>query len=312
MIPQAQLKALMLCSKGTLTSSPTNVLYMGDRASGGMLTIEPQENITDYLNRDIPNKIGIKAEMSSLQMQVPEIETLINHVKTNRGADVQVITALVPGQTQSPNEGIFNLSGDNFAGLEYEIFRSNKEAYVKITAEAWYDYTVAQSLIQAAATNAANAAMLTTLGGAGINFAKIIRPNFDKITLGAAVGGVYPLLATKEEVQDWSIKLTGTGEKTQYGRSIIHINTAEIEVSMLDSSITKINEMLAKDPASRLGIDILFEGGWESWVFNLLTFKATTTIEDKKRMQKLNFKGDVYLNDIVFSTNGTGKFITLN
>jgi len=83
-------------------------------------------------------------------------------------------------------------------------------------------------------------------------------------------------------------------------------------VSMLDSSITKINEMLAKDPASRLGIDILFEGGWESWVFNLLTFKATTTIEDKKRMQKLNFKGDVYLNDIVFSTNGTGKFITLN
>ena len=312
----AQVKAQMLCTKGTLRLTPSNIVYIGNRASGGKLTIEDTEMVSDYMEREHRNKINIKSEFTSLQIGAEEFITLIDHIKTNMGVDTQIVTTLEEGNTSS--QGIFDLTGDNFVGLDLELVRSSKEASTKIICESSYDYGTGIEVISAAATNVANTGLLATTGKAGIDFSKMLYPNIEKITLGAAVSEVFPLLVPRTEIKDWKFSIKTKGEKNMYNKTIANMVTVELECEIMDASISKIEGLLEKEQNSRIGIDIFRKGNttWETWVFNMLPFKVSADKNDKTSTVKVSAKGNVYLDDITFdfttSLGGNAKVITFN
>lgn len=315
-ISVAQVKAQMLCTKGTLTGTPSNIVYIGNRASGGKLTIEDTDMVQDYMEREHRNKINIKSEYTSLQIGAEEFKTLIDHIKANMGVDSQIVTTLESGNTSS--QGIFNLAGDNFVGLDFELLRSSKEASCKIICESSYDYGLGIEIVSAAATNVANAGMLETTGKAGIDFSKMLLPNIEKITLGAAVSEVFPLLVPRTEIKDWKFSIKTKGEKNMYNKTIANMVTVELECEILDASISKIEGLLEKEQNSRIGIDIYRKGNttWETWIFNMLPFKVSADKNDKTSTVKVSAKGSVYLDDITFNFtdafSGHAKIISFN
>ncbi len=312
----AQVKAQMLCTKGTLTGTPSNIVYIGNRASGGKFTIEDTDMVQDYMEREHRNKINIKSEFTSLQIGAEEFETLINHLKANMGVDTQVVTTLESGNTSS--QGIFNLAGDNFMGMDLELVRSSKEASTKIICESSFDYGTGIEIVSAAATNVANTGLLATTGKAGIDFSKMLYPNIEKITLGAAVNEVYPLLVPRTEIKDWKFSVKTKGEKNMYNKTIVNMATVEVECEILDASVSKIEGLLEKEQVSRIAIDIYRKGNaeWETWVFNQLPFKVAVDKNDKTSTVKVSAKGSVYLDDITFNFtdafSGHAKIISFN
>ncbi len=307
----AEIKAIMLCGKGTLSTTPNNPIYIGNRASGGKFTIEDTEMISDYKEREHRNKLNIKSEFTSLQIGIEELNLLLGHIKTNMGADVQVVSTLDTGNTST--EGIFNLAGDNFQGIDFELARSNTEASTKLTLESSYDYYIAKSIIAAASTNVANSGMLATTGKNGTDFAKMLQPNLDKIVLGQAVSEVYPLLVPKNEVKSWKFTLKTKGEKNLYNQTMINALSLELECEILNASVSKISALLDKDQNSRIGFDIIRKDStWESWIINLMPFKVLADKNDKTSTVKVSTKGLVSLSDIVINTTGSAKIVTIN
>lgn len=310
----AQVKAIMICKKGTLETSPNNPVYIGLRTSGGKFLIEDHDMIQDYMEREHRNKLNFKSEFTSLQIGYEELEKLLRFIREDMGVDAQIITTLEDGGVSS--QGIYNLSGNNkYTGIDFELIRSSKEASTKIILEASYDYNDGISLVSAANINTAHAGLSSSVGKAGIDYGKLIRPNIDKITFGSAVSEVYPLLVPKEEIKDWKFSVKTKGEKTLYNRTITNMLSIEIEIEILNSSVSKIKELLEKTQNQRIGIDIYRDAQtWETWVFNLVPFKISVDKNDKTATVKVSSKGNVYLDDVVLSTafNGNGKVITFN
>jgi len=317
-ISVAQVKGQMLCTKGTLLNTSSNVVYIGNRAGGGKLTIEDTEMVQDYMEREHRNKINIKSEFTSLQVGAEEFKTLIDHYKLNMGVDTQIVTTLESGNASS--QGIFNLSGDNFVGMDLELVRSSKESSTKIICESSYDYGTGLGIISASATNKINGngtsgGMLATTGKAGIDFSKMVVPNIYQINIE---GSSWGQLTPKSEIKDWKFSVKTKGEKNIYNKSIVNMVAIELACEFLDASVSKIEELLERNQNSSLSIDIYRQDKvtWEAWVFKMLPFKVTVDKNDKTATVKVSAKGNVYLDDITFDfstkESGNAKQIIFN
>lgn len=310
MISNAQLKAIMLCTKTTIYGGVTNPLYAGLRGAG-TLTIEDAEMIADYMERDHRNKIGMKTEFTTLQWGMTEIAKLITHIKTNQGCDMQVITetpALTGGSYVSPYGGVFDFAGTNFAGLNFELIRTPKEFSSKITAEALYDYATGIGIIAAAATKTWDNTLRTSVGGAGLEFSKVLRPNITSVIFGTG----SDLLCDKEEIKDFRLTTKTVGEKTMYGRTTVNMLNCEVELTILDASVQKISSIFSADQNTQITVNLVDGANTEAWIYKLLTYKNTIKIDDKLRTQTLLFKGNAYLSDVATSVGTSAKTITFN
>lgn len=305
MIPNYGMKGILICSKGTLSTSPANAVVSGFRSKGAKLTIADEAMVEDYRGRQFQNKIKFSAEFTSLQFGLGELNKILTILKSSdKIADVQVATALPYAgttATQLPNEGIFNFVGTQGMGLEFEFLRSLKENSCKITAAASYSVADAKALMLASKTNTPNT-LLTAAAGEDIT--KIIPPNYSEIYFGVDGQSAPVALAPRFEVYSMEAKFKLKTDKTVMDIAIPIMVEHDITIELLDSSPDKIYQMLNVNN-ERVGIDVLKSTGWESYIFpaNTLMYKTESEIGEDKRLVKLNFKGGSYLADAVYTSN---------
>lgn len=305
MNPTIGLKGIIICGYGTLLTSPSSPVVSGFRAKGAKLTIADEGMTEDYKGRQFPGRVKFMTEFTSKQFSLSDFNNLLTHLKAaNKIVDVQAVTALPYTATTSatlPNEGIYNFAGAQGMGVEFEFIRNLKENTCKITTTASYSPADARNIIALAKVNTP-ATLLT--GVAGEDITKYVPPAFDKVTLGEIVSPAvdYPLLAPKFEVYSLELKMKLRVDKNAMDVPFPIMIDHEIVIEVVDSSPDSLNSFLTGNNR-RLGIDILNQTAWESYMFpaNSLMYKTETEISDEKRLVKLTFKGASYLYDAVYS-----------
>jgi len=304
MIAKSGIRASMFAKKNTLNGTPTNIFYVGNKLSGGFLEIADADTIEDYLKRPLRNKIGIKTEQKSLQARIKELEILIGYVK-NRGADLQVVTSIERGASDSPTEGIFNFFGVDAPGIDIEFIRSPKENSCKISTELNYDYDAGKALIAAASTNDINGDLDDTDYRSGLDHTKYVKP---AISIIGTTNNV-PFYEAKEEVMDYKLSVKTAGSKSAYGRTIADYVEVEFMFQLMGPNVTKINEFLSYDmdkavlfslPIWAKNTNNVMSLGYEAFYFYNHVFNTNVRIEDDKRTIQITYKSLVPLTDVIF------------
>jgi len=289
------LKQLILCDKGTLRANPSNpvAMGMGDEASFDRTeTPIKGNNDEDYLDR-ILHKYSFK----SYQFSAVILQRLLAFAKAG-GADFQAV-----GQKTGPGAwtGVYEYTGDNFMGLDWEITQSQKERSILVTPSTSYEGFVDLAIMQSANSLQPIDLAALGLGSLGINSDLYVAP--DK-----QFASNYPnvLLCNEWEVIDRTYKIKTMGTKRYRDRTSVTFINFNFSITIDRVNAYDVVNYLANNRANTLTIgERLPNGSNFSYVFGGNLFWKKTELTNKKSEGniKLTFNRNISLGDITVDVN---------
>ncbi|MEJ5352456.1 MAG: hypothetical protein WHS65_12780 [Melioribacteraceae bacterium] len=139
----AGLKQIVMCDKGTLSTTPADPIALGIRKDA-VLTINHFKQVEDYRKRKHRNMLNFKLEGETLQPTIFMFKKLLDWINGN--LDVQVITQ----KQSSSNQDVFKFNSGKELGIDFEWTYNQDGRSCKITLERALPYNDAVVLIDAA------------------------------------------------------------------------------------------------------------------------------------------------------------------
>lgn len=139
----AGLKQIVMCDKGTLSTTPADPIALGIRKDA-VLTINHFKQVEDYRKRKHRNMLNFKLEGETLQPTIFMFKKLLDWINGN--VDVQVITQ----KQSSSNQDVFKFNSGKELGIDFEWTYNQDGRSCKITFERALPYNDAVVLIDAA------------------------------------------------------------------------------------------------------------------------------------------------------------------
>jgi hypothetical protein len=290
MSSRAGLKQIVLCDSGTLLTTPVNALAAGLRNTAAMERT-PFKEVKDYRNRALKNMINFKIEWESLQPTMLMLKSLTGWLNLN--CDAQVVTV---AQSSGGSGDVYQFTGLNKAGLDYEYIISSDKRSLKPALEVAMEYDRAKTFIDSA--DNLSPVSFSGISGEGVDFTKYRAPYFLSFEAPktAAVFGAPDLVE-----RSYSIKTKN--KKSIYNASIVDYLTFEFSITARDASIAKQIELLSRDVAPSIYIKEQNSGSfYDAFDFNagVLTLHDEFKDGDDDRSLKLTFGADVPVGDISF------------
>ncbi len=291
---RAGIRTFALATKGTLTTTPTNVVVGGLRKSG-KLEILPLNELKTQLNQFIPNLTNFKFESTTFQAMLTTLSNLHNLVLN--GCDAQLIT--VPQTSGSLSSGgVFNFVGDNYPGLGFEFVISKDERSAKIMLEVGVEDHQRDELLT---QSLANTPLDLSAYGNGLSVkdcSKYVSPAFISAKYNSQ--DVF----AKDELMDYklTIKTKSTG-KSAYNRDRNNYYSVIFEITGTDARISKLQSEYGLGRCLSLELKQRFDPDTND-VFEfepgVLHKREETTIGDDDRFLKVIYEADIPVGDVTF------------
>lgn len=289
------IRTFALATKGTLTTTPTNVVVGGLR-NAGKLEVTPLNQLATQLNQFVPNLTNFKFESTTFQASLTVLQNLHNLIMNK--CDAQLIT--VPQTSGAASSGgIFNFVGDNYPGLGYEFEISKAQRSAKVMLEVGVEGYQRDELFTQSLTNTA---LDLSAYGDGLYVKDptlYVPPAF--ITAKYNTNDIF----AKDELIDWKlvIKTKNTG-KSAYNRDRNNYYTITFEITGTDARISKIQSAYSSGLANALEVTQRFDATHN----DVFEFEAgvlhqrldPVNIGDDDRNLKLVYEGDIPVGDITF------------
>jgi hypothetical protein len=284
------LKQIGFCNVGTLATTPGDPLLIGFR-KGASLEITPHKDIKDHLNKSFRNMINFKAEAESLQPSMRLISKM--HAWVNQLADIQIMTN--PQSSSADSEDVVKFVGDYLAGIDWELNISHEMRSLKVTSEAAFEYTAAQTFI-----DTFDSAAPVSLGtGEGGDLSLYRAPSF--------LACEYPTgtaLFAKGDITDRKLTIKTKGKKTTNNQSIVDYLSILLELTARDAGVAKMITEMTKAMSGAILLKELNTGAfYDAFAFaaNVLNVRDELRIGDDDRTLKVILEGDVPIWDIDFT-----------
>jgi len=295
---RAGIKQIILCSLGTLSGSPADVVALGLRNNCTM-EITPYKSVKDYRNRELPNMDNIKIEAESFQPSLRMLKKLIDF--TNHNCDVQA--ASVKQASGSAGGDVYRFENANSPGIDFELLYSDEKRSMKITIERAYPRETADGLLNLFTTQSA-AAVSGLLNSEGIDYSKYRMPYTLSIESPASV-----YICSEADFESRKLSIKTKGKKSAFNSTFVDYLTVNIELVTRDSSILKLITQRNK------GVSPAFiwkesNGGiyYDAFEFGagVLGQKVEFKNDEDERTLKIVYEADIPLFDLSFEF-GTGK-----
>ncbi len=295
---RAGIKQIVLCSQGTLSSSPANPVALGLR-NNCIMEITPFKTIKDYRGRELPNMDNIKIEAESLQPNMRMLKKLIEF--TNNDCDAQITTARQ--NSGGASDDVIRLEGANSPGLEFELIYTAEKRSIKIGIERAYPKEIADSLLSVFDTQ--QGSIIPGLSNTeGIDYSAYRMPYI--LSLESPPG---ESICSANEFESRKLSIKTKGKKNTLNSSMIDYLTVTIELVTRNASAARLIAQRTKG----ISPSIFWKesnGGifYDAFEFGagILAQKSEFKNSDEERLIKIIYSADIPLFDFVFEF-GTGK-----
>lgn len=292
----AGLKQIVMCNKGTLSTTPVDPIALGIRKDA-VLTINHFKQIEDYRKRKLRNMLNFKLEGETMQPTVFLFKKLLDWVNGN--VDLQVVT-----QNQSASaKDVWKFSAGKELGVDFDWTYNQDGRSCKITFERAFPYSDAVTFIDAAdSTTAVNFTGITDDGTDLTLFRGANPEKFEKPS-GTSLGS------------SGLITVRSLNIKTENKKSIDNM-------SLVDNLMITL-EMTGREAAIADFVTRLNKGQLDSVVFqekngattydkfdfnsNVLSQTDEMVINDEERTLKIVLEGRIPIYSVTFlygSSNG--------
>jgi hypothetical protein len=254
------------------------------------LDITEYNPINDYRNRSLRNMMNLKAECETMQGTMAFLKLLLGWVSGN--CDVQMVSNK---QNAAGDKDVFQFTGDNIMGLDFEHFIGSKKRSTKLTLQRAMEYEDTEAFL--ALANEAEEANLGT--GEGIDATAYRSPRYGAFEYPTGA----PIFPSKFDIIERSLSIKTKGEPSDYNISGVSWLTFSLAISGKDSSIAKIVSQMGKNMTDTLIFTEKNSGAnYDKFQFasGILTQKNEFKIGDSNRYRKVIFEGDVPIHDVDF------------
>lgn len=310
------IKALGICTKGTLGSTKTNQFILGLR-NNVTLEIEPFDTVADHRGRNLKNKLKFSITGESFQgltslaateaSSIALIKVLADHAILN-GVDAELIGegATWNSGTSKWDTDVFQFQGSYFLGMDFIFELTDKVRKTKLTLEAAFDHSLAHTNITLASGTASSTLFVTSPINKGFAQTSMAVPTFLVINLpeDSAYSGILPELLTS-----FSMSIKNSGEKSIYDRTLTEYFEFDIKLSLKNLSNASDVDQLQWFTARTLlesfrVVQYITSAITDIYVFetNALSSSPKIHISDDKRFIEVFLKGKCTYGDLAFNT----------
>ena len=294
---------ITLAEKGTALTTPALVTALGLRPSGA-LRFTPIDEINDYRNRKLRNRMNAEAKFKTYQPTFRQLKNIIGSYLVDLGADVEILA--VP-QSSGADGGCFQFFGDNALGVDFRFLQSNQERSLEYTLQRSFKYNDLKALIDAADSNTP---VSWGESNYGINASKLRTPWLKSVL----IGGSEQFL--KQDFVDYSIEISPKFDVNLDNIPIINYINAKVEFTSRNATIPKIVSAMGNNISIAVTTqedNTVSSGTYDKIVFNSGVLFQTEEIElgDDSRFIKMMFEGKFPLGNMAF-TFGTGNGDTVD
>ena len=289
------LKQILLCDKSHLRNAPQYCVAMG---MGDEATFERTEvPIKGNNDEDFEGKYNHKHSFKTFQFSSYILSYLLWYARVG-GADLQSV-----GQKIGDNvwTGVYDYTGNNPMGIDFELIQSSKDRYILITAEASFEGAVDRAIIQSA--NSLTPLNLNTLGlgHRGIDPTKYVAPSISTLynPQGTAACNGFQIIDRKYSIKTVSVK-------KEFNRSQVNWINFLFELTIDKVAAYELIDYLARDRNASLRIDEAGPAGSSfAYIFDSGLFwrKTESTLKKTEGNIKLTFNRNISIGDIVVDVN---------
>ncbi len=304
----AGIKSIILMKKGSF-AAPTNLFVAGLRAPATM-EMDYYNQTNDYRNRVLTRKRSFKLETKSYQTLMTDLKNFMEVFARDGGVDAQVAAEGLYTDVSDTKSygGIFNFSGSNFFGLDFEFMIDNTERGISFTLENALQDLTAKNIIKSADTNT----LLDISSYAGTNnpggylFGNVHPPFLTDVSIQETAGGAFTTWLNAENIIERKLSIKSKSVKNERtNRSRIYGLTVDLEITTDQSGVTDLGNFL--DKTDYIGVQLtesLSDGSTDKYIFEINTLTNTKIISlgDEERLFKFKVSGDVSLYDYAFDT----------
>lgn len=289
---------ITLAEKGTALTTPVLVTALGLRPSGA-LRFTPIDEITDYRNRKLRNRMNAEAKFKTFQPTFRQLKNIIDSYIVDLGADVEILA--VP-QSSGADGGCFQFFGSNALGVDFIFLQSNQERSLEYTLQRSFKYNDLKTIIDASDSNTP---VSWGESNYGINTTKLRTPWLKNVL----IGGSEQFL--RQDFIDYSIELKPEFDVNLDNIPIINYINAKVEFTSRNATIPKL--VSAMGNAIQIAVttqedNTISSATYDKIVFNSGVLFQTEEIElgDDSRFIKMIFEGKFPVGNMAF-TFGTGN-----
>jgi len=298
------IKSIAMCDKGTLLTTPTNIIVLGGRNNEEL-------NINDIAQDDVrerPHIIKRRFETPIIENRQPQLNHLEDLLKTYRdvqGCDLEIYCE---PQTTGVTGGCFQFTGDNYVGYKATYEMTPEKRILGVQFGVSLEPLAGKALVDAADSNTAAVLGITNNG---INRAQERYPWPKLSTSTFKPSSVF----NPEELLDYSLLLEEIGEDDKLnGRFIGRYVRATLMFKFASATIAN----MVSDMADSAGVALTFQQDTSasSTTFEKFSFaeyslrkKVERKIEAKERYIMQTYTGLFPKANIAFSftaPNGGG------
>lgn len=307
MITKAGIKKAFLCESSSFATTPSTVIPLGFRKES-TLKITGADQIKDFKNREIQNRVKFSLESESYQGTLSELEGLLFLSGEGKvAADIVLPDIWADGDNIGQNKALkfYYDTFDSSLGLDVEFNLSQKERSTKLTVEGTFPLTDAQAILTRALDHDSEDSIPhASWPVVNEDKTKLYRPNLSAVvysTLDDA--GTFIPLFTRNDISDYKLTLKTKGEKNYLGRTKAEYIEITFEITSRDAALATWDGILY------MNFDIGFKltekvSSTKTETFHVkpgvVAFNPELSRADGsgKSTTKLVFKGDVTLAQI--------------
>ncbi len=286
----AGLKQIVLCDKGTLSTTPVDPIAFGARKEA-TLKISHFKQVEDYRKRKFRNYLNFNLEGETLQPTLFLFKKLISWVNGN--VDAQIITQ----KQNSSNKDVFKFSNGKEFGIDFELIYDIDGRRCKITLERALDYEDAVTFIDSADNTTEITFAGITDDGTDLTLYRPAR--LDKFEKPSSISLGDPLLISTRAL---SIK---TESKKSEETNISFVDNLMITITMTgrEASITDFVTRLNKNMLDNVIVQFInTDTYYDKFDFNSNVLSQTDefVINDEERTLGITLEGRIPIYSLQF------------
>lgn len=293
---QVGIRTIALCDKGTLLTSPTNIIVFGSRNNEELNINDVSEN--DVRDRPLTTKVRFETPyLESRQPQLNHLEDLFKTYRDAKGCDAEILGEV---QSSGVDGGCFQFAGANYMGYRAKYEITPKKRVLAVQLGVSLEPLTAKALIDASDSNTPATLGITNLG---IDTDQIRYPWPAITTATMKPASTFD----PADILDYSLLLEEEGEEEQLnGRFLGDWVKATLMFKIKGLSVAS----MVADMVEAAGVAIsmqhdtaLASATYEKFVFNQYVLNKTRqrTINNKERHVIQTYTGKFPKGNMAFS-----------
>jgi hypothetical protein len=283
------IKQILLCDIGHLRNAPRYCVAMG---MGDAATFDRTEvPVKGNNDEDFEGTVNHKHSFKTFQFGAADLAYLLYYCKIG-GADLEAVGQKISNGIYT---GVYDYTGANPMGVEFELLQSSKERSILITAEAAFETTTDRNIMQNANSIVPIDLNALGLGHRGVQPGKYVAPSISTLynPQGTALCNGYQIID-----RVYSIKCDAV--KKEFNRSQVNWLIFNFVLTIDKVNAWELVEYLTRDRNASLRLDENAGNGSFSYIFDSNLFWRKTELNISKTVGniKLTFNRKISVGDI--------------